>query len=153
MLKIGEDAIDFKLKNQNNEDIKLSDFKGKKIALYFYPKDDTPACTKEACSFRDNYSKLIKSNIVVIGVSNDDIESHKKFSEKYNLPFILLSDTEKEVVNLYNVYKEKNLYGKKIMGIVRTTFLIDEKFKIVHIFKRVKTDVHADEVLEKFNII
>lgn len=151
MVNVGEIAKDFTLKDQKGKSVKLSDFKGKKIALYFYPKDDTPGCTKEACSFRDNYSKLLENNIAVIGISNDDSDSHQKFIDKYSLPFSLLADTEKEVVFLYDVYKEKNLYGKKSMGIVRSTFLIDENFNIVHIFKKPKTEIHADEVLAKFN--
>jgi peroxiredoxin Q/BCP len=150
MINIGDTAPNFSGYNQNNKSLNLSDFKGKKIALYFYPKDDTPGCTKEACSFRDNFIELSEKNIIVIGVSLDSIDSHKKFETKYNLPFYLISDTEKEIVHLYDVYKEKNMYGKKILGIVRTTFLIDEQGKIIHIFKKPKSEIHATEVLEKF---
>lgn len=150
MLEIGDKAIDFKAKDQNGKEVNLSDFKGKKVVLYFYPKDNTPGCTKEACSFRDNFQELTDKGIVVLGVSPDSSESHKKFEQKYELPFTLIADPEKEVANLYNVYREKNMYGKITMGIVRTTFLINEEGNIVHIFKKPKTDIHATEVLAKF---
>ncbi|MBC7474100.1 MAG: thioredoxin-dependent thiol peroxidase [Candidatus Sericytochromatia bacterium] len=150
MLEIGNKAPDFKGLDQNNKEIKLSDFIGKKVALYFYPKDDTPGCTKQACSFRDNFSSLTEKGISVIGVSPDNIESHNKFIKKYELPFTLISDPEKNISGIYDVYREKNMYGKISMGIVRTTFLIDEKGLIVHIFKKPKTEIHAEEVLNKF---
>ena len=150
MLEIGNKAPDFKGLDQNNKEIKLSDFVGKKVALYFYPKDDTPGCTKQACSFRDNFSSLTEKGISVIGVSPDNIESHNKFIKKYELPFTLISDPEKNISGIYHVYREKNMYGKISMGIVRTTFLIDEKGLIVHIFKKPKTEIHAEEVLNKF---
>ncbi len=150
MLEIGNKAPDFKGLDQNNEEIKLSDFIGKKVALYFYPKDDTPGCTKQACSFRDNFSSLNEKGISVIGVSPDNIASHEKFIKKYALPFTLLADPEKNIASIYDVYREKNMYGKISMGIVRTTFLIDEKGLIVHIFKKPKTEIHAEEVLNKF---
>jgi peroxiredoxin Q/BCP len=151
MIEPGEKAPDFTGKDQNGEEIKLSDYKGKKVVLYFYPKDDTPGCTKQACSLRDGFAELKKNNIEVLGVSADDKESHQKFIEKYDLPFTLLADIDKTIINKYGVYGEKNMYGKKYMGIKRTTFLIDEKGKIKKIFKRVKTDEHADEVLKAFN--
>lgn len=151
MLDIGDKAPYFKGFNQNNQEIKLSDFQGKKLVLYFYPKDDTPRCTKEACSFRDNFSELTEKGIEIIGVSTDNITSHDKFQKKYNLPFNLVADPDKEIVNIYGVYKEKNLYGKLSMGTVRTTFLIDENNVIVHIFKRPKSEIHASEVLNKFD--
>lgn len=150
MLDIGNKAPDFKAKDQNGKEVSLSNFKGKKVVLYFYPKDNTPGCTKEACSFRDNFEELSKKDIVILGVSPDSSESHKKFEQKYELPFTLIADPEKEVANLYNVYREKNMYGKITMGIVRTTFLINEEGNIVHIFKKPKTDIHATEVLAKF---
>jgi peroxiredoxin Q/BCP len=152
MPDIGSKAPDFTAKDQNGNQVKLSDFIGKKVVLYFYPKDDTPGCTKEACSFRDNFEDLKKERIVVLGVSPDSIASHQKFANKYTLPFTLISDSEKEIVNLYGVYREKNMYGKISLGVVRTNFLIDEKGKIVHIFNKVKTDIHAEEVLEKFTV-
>ena len=150
MLEAGDKAPDFTAKNQDGTKIKLSDFKGKKIVLYFYPKDDTPGCTKQACSLRDDFPKLKKNNIEVLGVSIDDEKSHQKFIEKYDLPFTLIADTDKKVVNKYGVYGEKNMYGRKYMGTKRTTFLIDEDGKIKKIFKRVKVAEHADEVLEAF---
>ncbi len=150
MLEVGKKAPDFTGKDQDGNKVKLSDFKGKRIALYFYPKDDTPGCTKQACSLRDGFKELEKNNIVVLGVSNDDAESHQKFIEKYDLPFTLIADTDKKIVNKYGVYGERNLYGNKFMGIKRTTFLIDENGEIVKIFKRVKVDEHADEILKAF---
>ncbi len=150
MLKEGDTAPDFTAKNQDGEDIKLSDHKGEKVVLYFYPKDDTPGCTKQACSLRDGFPKLKQNNITVLGVSIDDEKSHQKFIAKYDLPFTLIADTDKEIVNKYGVYGEKNMYGKKYMGTNRTTFLIDEDGKIAKIMKKVKVAEHADEVLEAF---
>jgi peroxiredoxin Q/BCP len=149
MLNIGDKAPDFSSKDQNDNDFKLSDNLGKTVVLYFYPKDDTPGCTKEACSFRDNFEDLVKAGIIVVGVSPDDNKSHKKFIDKYKLPFTLLSDTSKEVLALYDAYGEKNMYGKISLGVLRKTFLINEEGNIVHIFKKPKTDIHAQEVLEK----
>jgi len=151
MLKEGDSAPDFTTKNQNGDEVKLSDLKGKRVVLYFYPKDDTPGCTKEACSLRDSFASFEEKGIKVLGVSNDDEKSHRKFISKYSLPFDLLADTDKSLVNAYGVYGEKNMYGKKYMGINRTTFLIDEDGKIAKIFNKVKVDEHADEVLEAFN--
>jgi len=150
MLNEGDVAPDFTVHDQDGKDITLADYKGKKVALYFYPRDMTPGCTKEACSFRDGISELKKKNIEVLGVSTDDEKKHQKFIAKYELPFTLLADTEHEVSEAYGVWVEKNMYGKKYMGIKRTTFLIDEKGKIVKIFKKVKVSEHADEVLEAF---
>ena len=144
MIKEGNKAPDFSLKDSEGRVHKLSDYKGK-IILYFYPKDDTPGCTKEACNFRDNFSE-IKKKAVIFGVSIDSPDSHKKFQEKYSLPFTLLADTEKEVVQKYGVWKEKNMYGKKYMGIERTTFIINNG-KIEKIFHKVKPDEHVKEVL------
>lgn len=150
MLKEGSKAPDFTAKDQNGKTVKLSDFKGQKVVLYFYPKDDTPGCTKEACSFRDSYSLFEKKGIKVLGVSVDDEKSHQKFIEKYNLPFDLLADTEKKIVEKYGVWGEKSMYGKKYMGTLRKTFLIDENGKIVKIFDKVNVSEHADEVLKAF---
>jgi len=150
MLKEGDTAPDFIAKDQNGESVKLSDFRGKRVVLYFYPKDDTPGCTKQACSLRDSFDVFEEKGIKVFGVSIDDETSHRQFISKYALPFDLLADTEKEIVNAYGVYGEKNNYGKKYFGINRTTFLIDESGKIAKIFKKVKVDEHADEVLEAF---
>ncbi len=146
-LKVGDIAPDFVLNSQNGEKISLKAYRGKKIVLYFYPKDMTPGCTKEACSFRDNYEKILGKNTVIIGISADSVESHKKFKEKYKLPFDLLSDDKKEVAKLYGVWKQKNFLGKKFMGIERSTFVIDEKGKILAIFRKVKVNGHTEEVL------
>ena len=150
MLKEGDDAPDFTTKNQSGEDIKLADLRGKRVVLYFYPKDDTPGCTKEACSLRDSFDIFEDKGIKIFGVSTDSEKSHQKFISKYSLPFDLLADTEKEIVNAYGVWGEKMNYGKKYMGINRMTFLIDEDGKIAKIFKKVKVDEHADEVLRAF---
>lgn len=150
MLKEGDDAPDFEATNQRGEKVKLSDLKGHRIALYFYPKDDTPGCTKQACSFRDAEEAYTAKGIVVLGVSIDDVASHRKFIDKYSLPFDLLADPDKEIVEKYGVWGEKSMYGKKFMGTMRKTFLIDEDGKIVKIFGKVKTAEHADEVLEAF---
>ena len=147
-LKVGDKAPSFKLKNQDEKVISLADQKGKTIVLYFYPKDDTSGCTREACNFRDEFPKFGKMKAEIIGVSADSVESHKKFAEKYNLPFNLLSDEKKEVVEKYGVWKEKNMYGKKYMGIERTTFIIDPSGKISNIFPKVKVEEHNKEVME-----
>jgi len=150
MLKTGMKAPDFALKDDRGNVHRLSDYRGRKVALYFYPKDDTPGCTKEACSFRDEFSEFEKRNVAVLGVSVDDESSHAAFREKYALPFTLLSDTDKKVVKLYGVWIEKNVYGKKSMGTDRKTFLIDEDGTIIHIFDKVKPEEHAGEVLQAF---
>ncbi len=150
MLKEGDKAPNFKGKDQNGKPIKLGDFKGKKLALYFYPKDDTPGCTKQACSLRDGFTRLKKAGISVVGVSIDDEKSHQKFIAKYDLPFDLIADTDKKIVEDYGVWGEKSMYGKKYMGTHRKTFLIDEKGKIVKAFDKVKVAEHADEVLAAF---
>lgn len=147
VLNQGDKAPDFLLKNDDEEPVKLSDYKGKKVVLYFYPKDDTPGCTVEACSFRDGSSEIRKKGAAIFGVSTDSVESHKKFKEKFHLNFPLLSDADKKVVNAYGVWKEKNMYGRKYMGIERTTFIIDENGKIKKIFPKVKVEGHYDEVL------
>ncbi len=150
MLKEGDKAPAFKGKNQDGKAVKLGDFKGQKLALYFYPKDDTPGCTKQACSLRDGFAELKKAGIEVVGVSIDDEKSHQKFISKYELPFDLIADTDKSIVEAYGVWGEKSMYGKKYMGTHRKTFLIDEKGKIVKIFDKVKVSEHADEVLAAF---
>lgn len=150
-LQTGSTAPAFSGVDTHNTPIALKDFQGKKILLYFYPKDDTPGCTKQACNLRDNLKLLEKNNIQIIGVSTDSSDSHQKFSEKYQLPFPLIADTDKKIATLYGVYGEKNNYGKTYMGIHRTSFLIDEKGIILHIFKRPKTDAHAEEILRILN--
>ncbi len=147
-LKIGQKAPDFTLMNDAGEKVKLSDLKGRKVVLYFYPKDDTPGCTTEACNFRDGISEIKKQGAVVLGVSADSVESHRKFKSKFDLNFTLLSDPEKKMIENYGVWKEKSMYGKKYMGIERTTFLIGKDGKITHIFPKVKVGEHYDQVLE-----
>lgn len=148
MLEVGKKAPDFSLLNQDEKKISLKDVIGQKVVLYFYPKDDTSGCTKEACSFSDDLPKFTKIDAVIFGVSPDSVKSHKKFSEKYKLKFDLLADEEKKVVEKYGVWKEKSMYGRKYMGVERTTFIIDEKGKIKKIFNKVKVDGHSKEVLE-----
>ncbi len=147
-LKIGDRAPAFSLPNTAGETVKLSDFKGKKVVLYFYPKDDTPGCTKEACGFRDDYTVLQQRGIEVIGVSADGQAAHQKFTAKYSLPFPLLSDTDHVVMEKYGAWGEKNMYGKIVQGVLRSTFVIDEQGKIAHIFRKVKTDTHSQDVLK-----
>jgi len=147
MPKEGESAPDFRVVTDEGQEAGLSDFRGKKIVLYFYPKDDTPGCTTEACSFRDGLVAIREKGAVVLGVSCDTVECHKKFKEKFKLTFPLLSDHEKKIVQDYGVWGEKSFAGKKYMGIFRTTFLIDEKGMIQKVFPNVKPDVHFQEVL------
>jgi len=151
MVKEGTTAPAFKTKDDNGEDVSLKDFKGKKVVLYFYPKDDTPGCTKEACSFRDAYSKFKKQGIKLLGVSPDSEASHQKFITKYKLPFTLLADRDHAIAEAYGVWGEKKFMGRTYMGVLRTTFLIDEKGKIKKVFEKVKPEDHAAEVLEAFS--
>ena len=151
MVKEGTAAPAFKTTDGNGETVNLKDFRGKKVVLYFYPKDDTPGCTKEACSFRDAFSKFKKQGITILGVSPDSEKSHQKFVAKYKLPFTLLADTDHSIADAYGVYGEKKFMGRTYMGIHRTTFLIDEKGKIKKVFEKVKPDDHADEVLGAFS--
>ena len=148
-LKIGDKAPDFKGIDQDGASISLKDFIGKKVVLYFYPKDDTPGCTAEACNLRDNYSGLRKKGYEIVGVSADDEVSHKKFSDKYELPFSLIADTNKKILQSYNAWGEKNIYGKKYMGILRKTYIIDENGKIEKIFDKVDTKNHTEQILEE----
>ena len=148
MINIGELAPDFSLQGADGKEHKLSDYRGQKIILYFYPKDNTPGCTTEACDFRDNYSSIKDKNTLVIGISKDSIKSHEKFISKFELPFILLADEDKAVCGLYDVIKEKNMYGKKVLGIERSTFLIDENGILTHEFRKVKVKGHIEEVLK-----
>lgn len=151
MVEVNDIAPDFKaqaLVGGEEKEISLSDFKGKKVVLYFYPKDLTPGCTVQAENLRDNISEFEKLGVTVIGVSIDPIESHKKFAEKKELPFILLSDVDKKIVESYGVWVEKNMYGKKYMGTARTTFIIDEEGKISHIIKKPKVKEHSEEILK-----
>jgi len=147
MLKIGDKAPQFTLPTGDGKTLALKDLKGKKVVLYFYPKDSTSGCTKEACSFQESFSALKKKKAIVLGVSADSASSHAKFAAKYDLTFSLLSDEKKEVLKAYGVWKEKSMYGRKYMGIERTTFIIDEDGKIAQIFSKVKVDGHTEEVL------
>ncbi len=147
-LKIGQKAPDFSLAASNKETISLKTFKGKLVVLYFYPKDLTSGCTTEACDFRDNLARLEKTGAVVLGISPDSLASHEKFIGKHDLNFLLLSDPEKTVLESYGVWKEKSMYGRKYMGVERTTFIIGKEGKIAHIFPKVKVKGHVDEVLE-----
>jgi len=146
-LKVGKKAPAFSLPDQSGESVSLKDFVGKQVVLYFYPKDDTPGCTKESCDFRDAITPIKKAGAVVLGLSFDGQASHQKFIKKFTLPFPLLSDEEKVVATAYGVYKEKSMYGKKYMGIERSTFVIDQAGKLKAIFRKVKVDGHVDEVL------
>jgi peroxiredoxin Q/BCP len=149
-LKEGDKAPDFAVKDGEGNTVRLKDLRGQKVVLYFYPKDDTPGCTKEACAFRDSFAKFKKRGIEVLGVSLDSEKSHQKFAEKFDLPFRLLADTERKVADAYGTYGEKKFMGRKYMGVHRMTFLIDEKGKIKKIYEKVKPESHADEVLEDF---
>lgn len=150
MLKPGRKAPDFKLKDTDGNTIQLSDYIGQYVVLYFYPKDDTPGCTKEACSFRDDYADFKKNKIAVFGISPDDEKSHQKFTAKYKLPFPLLSDPDHKVAEKYGAWGLKKLYGREYEGILRSTFIIDQKGMIAHVFDKVKVDTHATDV---FNVI
>ncbi len=146
-LKPGDKAPDFKVKDQNGVTVSLSDFKDKKVVLFFYPKDNTPGCTAEACNLRDNHKRLQDAGYVVLGISKDSEKSHQKFIDKFELPFTLLSDTEKEVHQKYGTWVEKSMYGRKYMGTARTTFIIDENGIIEKIFEKVKTKDHTAQIL------
>ena len=148
LLEVGDKAPAIRARNQDGETVSLSDFKGRPLVLYFYPKDDTPGCTKEACSFRDGWSKFRKRGIAVVGVSTDDETSHRKFADKFSLPFPLLADPDKKIVSDYGVWGEKSLYGRKYMGTNRVTYLIDAKGRIAGVWSKVKPDGHADQILE-----
>ena len=147
MLQIGTKAPDFTLKDQNGNDVRLSDFAGKKVILYFYPKDNTSGCTKQACAFAQHDEALRGLNAVVIGVSKDSVKSHLGFAAKYNLPFTLLSDPELQAIQAYGVWQEKKMCGKVSMGVVRTTYLIDEQGMILRVMEKVKPDTNAEEIL------
>ena len=151
MLETGIKAPDFTLLNQDGESVTLSQYLGKKVILYFYPKDNTPGCTKQACGFAQLYPDFHEKGAVILGVSKDSVKSHKKFQEKYQLPFTLLSDPELQVIQAYDVWKEKNMYGKKIMGVVRTTYLINEEGIIEKAYTKVKAAQNPEDMLEVLN--
>ena len=148
MLEIGTKAPEFTLSDQDGNQVSLTDFKGKKVILYFYPKDNTPGCTTQACGFGELYPQFQEKDGVILGVSKDTVAPHKKFQEKYSLPFPLLSDTELSVIKAYDVWQEKNMYGKKTMGVVRTTYLIDEEGTIIKAFGKVKAKDNPAQMLE-----
>ena len=147
-MKVNDKAPEFTLPDQNGEEISLKQYRGKYVVLYFYPRADTPGCTIEACEFRDSYKKMQKSGAILLGISPDTSKAQNKFAEKFDLPFTLLGDAEKKVAIAYDNLKEKNMYGKKVMGVGRTTFIIGPDGKIVNIFEKVKPEGHAEEVLE-----
>lgn len=151
MLEVGTKAPDFTLLNQNGEEVSLSQYQGQKVILYFYPKDNTPGCTKQACGFAGLYPDFTEKGAVIIGVSKDSVKSHKKFEEKYQLPFTLLSDPDLIAIQAYDVWKEKNMYGKKVMGVVRTTYLIDENGIIEKAYTKVKAAQNPSDMLEVLN--
>ena len=148
MLKVGDLAPDFILEDKDGNKISLSNFKGKKVILYFYPKDNTPGCTRQACAFAASYAGFLEKDVAVIGISKDSVSSHAKFAEKYSLPFTLLSDPELSAIKAYGVWQEKKLYGKVSFGVVRTTFIIDENGIIERVMEKVKPDTNAAEILE-----
>jgi peroxiredoxin Q/BCP len=147
VISINDKAPEFTLPDQNDKEVSLKDFRGKYVVLYFYPRADTPGCTIEACEFRDSYRKIQNTGAVILGISPDQPKAQKKFEEKFKLPFTLLGDADKKVCNAFGVIQEKNMYGKKVMGVVRTTFIIGPDGKIKHIFNKVKAEGHAEEVL------
>jgi thioredoxin-dependent peroxiredoxin len=147
-LAVGEKAPEFEGKDQDGKTLKLSDLKGRKVVIYFYPKDNTPGCTAQACNLRDNYEQLQKAGYEIIGISSDSEASHQKFKEKQDLPFTLIADEDKAIHEKYGVWKEKNMYGRKYMGTVRTTFVIDEEGKIEEIISKVKTNDHTKQILK-----
>ena len=149
MLKTGDKAPNFTLADKSGKDVSLSDYLGKKVVLYFYPKDNTPGCTRQACAFAGLYQEFEKKGVQVIGISKDSVTSHQKFAEKYNLPFVLLSDPEKVAIEAYGVWQEKKMCGKVSMGVVRTTFIIDESGNIEKIMEKVKPDTNAQEILNE----
>jgi|SRR5512138_250911 peroxiredoxin Q/BCP len=151
-LKEGDKAPLFKGKDQDEKWVGLEEFKGKKVILYFYPKDDTPGCTAEACNLRDNYEDLLKRGFAIIGVSPDDEKSHAKFRSKFELPFSLIADPDAGIISKYGAWGEKNMYGKKYMGVLRSTFVIDESGKIMKIFRKVDTNNHTRQILDELGI-
>ena len=147
MLEVGTKAPDFTLKNQEGQEVSLSQFAGKRVVLYFYPRDNTPGCTRQACGFAQNYGGFAQRDVVVIGISKDSVASHLKFAQKYELPFVLLSDPDLEAIQAYGVWQEKKLYGKVSMGVVRTTYIIDPQGVIEKVMPKVKPDTNATEIL------
>lgn len=152
MLAVGDSAPDFALPDDTGKTIRLSDFRGRKVVLYFYPKDDTPGCTKEACGFRDMYPAYMEAGAVILGLSPDDVKSHAKFKQKYNLPFTLLADPEHKVIEQYGAWGPKKFLGREYMGVLRTTYVIDEEGRIAKVFAAVKPDGHNEEVFSALTV-
>lgn len=148
MLTVGTKAPDFTLNDKDGKPVSLSEFRGKKVVVYFYPRDNTPGCTKQACAFKEAYDGFKADDIAVIGISKDNSQSHRKFAEKYELPFILLSDPDLTVIKAYDVWKEKKLYGKTSLGVMRSTYIIDEAGTIIKVFEKAKPDTNAYDILE-----
>ena len=153
MIEINCAVPDFTLMGSDNQEHKLSQYRGKKVILYFYPRDNTPGCSTEACNFRDSNDVFINKNAIILGISRDSLKSHTKFIEKFNLPFILLSDEKEEVCNLFNVIKEKNMYGRKVFGIERSTFIINEEGILVKEYRKVKVKDHVSTVLKDLELL
>ncbi len=147
MLEVGTKAPDFALQDKDGQEVHLSDFAGKRVVLYFYPRDNTPGCTRQACAFAQNFQEFRNRDVVVIGISKDSVASHLKFAQKYDLPFLLLSDPELQAIQAYGVWQEKKLYGKVSMGVVRTTYIIDPEGKVEKVMPKVKPDTNAGEIL------
>ena len=152
MLQEGDKAPAFKAKDQDGNVVSLADFKGKKVVLFIYPEDDTPTCTEEVCNLRDNFSLLKKKGFTVLGVSPDDVKSHKKFEQKFHLPFPLLADPERKIIEAYNTWGEKQMFGRKYMGVFRHTFIIDEKGKLEKIFRKVHSKKHTQQILDVYGL-
>lgn len=152
MLQKGDKAPDFSGVDQFGKSISLGDFKGRKLVIYFYPKDDTPGCTKEACNLRDNHESLLEKGFAVVGVSPDAEASHKKFTEKYQLPFSLIPDTDLKIIKAYGAWGKKNMYGKEYEGLLRTTFIVNEEGIIEEVIKKVKTDDHTNQIFKLYNL-
>lgn len=151
MVEAGQKAPAFSGKDQNGVKVSLANFKGKKLVMFFYPEDDTPTCTEQACNLRDNYALLQKKGFEVVGVSPDGVDKHSKYQKKFDLPFTLLADPDKKIIEKFGVWGEKNMYGRKYMGLIRTTFVIDEKGVVAHVFKKPKVRQHAEEIINKVN--
>jgi peroxiredoxin Q/BCP len=149
MLEAGLKAPAFSGKDQDGKKVSLADFKGKKLVVFFYPEDDTPTCTEQACNLRDNYALLRKNGFEVVGISPDDVDKHAKYQKKFDLPFTLVADPDKKIIEKFGVWGEKNMYGRKYMGLLRTTFVIDEKGVIVHVFRKPRVRQHAEEIINK----
>lgn len=149
MVEAGQKAPAFSGKDQDGHKVSLADFKGKKLVMFFYPEDDTPTCTEQACNLRDNYTLLQRNGFEVVGVSPDGVDKHAKYQKKFDLPFTLLADPDKKIIEKFGVWGEKNMYGRKYMGLIRTTFVIDEKGVVAHVFKKPKVRQHAEEIINK----